>query len=181
MPYIKLLEVGFDNITGLVGEHEFKEGVSVEELTSREADVLCSIMRAETVDGVNASTANKQTQSANLAAPVVAPLRRGDEVELKVDLADTKVTIETDVDTKVAETDVETKVAETEVTPKGEIVELAKSYTFDELAKVADEGGVAAIREIAVSREVKGRSINELIEGILKKQLTEAAIKDSEK
>ena len=37
---IRLLEVGFNKLTGYVGDVEFKEGVSVEELSEREINAI---------------------------------------------------------------------------------------------------------------------------------------------
>lgn len=52
-------------------------------------------------------------------------------------------------------------VAEVKVAP-------ARAYTEEELGKIADEKGIAGLREIADSLGVKGRSVADLIAGIMK-------------
>lgn len=155
MPFVRLIEPGFEKLTGLFGQYEFKDGVSVAELTDREAAVICGILRAETTEGVNVSASAKMLNEGNIPAVSVPEMKRGNSDE-------PEAAVESD--------EVESDEVETE-----EVIEASdddKDYTFDELAAIADSKGIDGIRNIAKPRGVKGRSINELIEGILKQQLS---------
>jgi len=50
MPFIKVTGKGWKGFTGFLGTSEFKDGVSVKELSDMEARRICSFMYAEVVD-----------------------------------------------------------------------------------------------------------------------------------
>ncbi len=64
----------------------------------------------------------------------------------------------------------EEKVEETVEEEKVEETVEEKIYTLEELQSIADEKGIQGIREIATPMDIKGTSINVLIDGILNAQ-----------
>ena len=166
---IRLLEVGFNKINGFVGDIEFENGVSIEDVTTREANAIASAMRAETFEedggpiGGAADVAAKDTK-----APVVTPLSRQDDLEEVIVPKGSEVigVDEVPEDETIHEAVAVESEVESEVEPESEDVS-AKGYTFDGLALIADEKGIAGLREIADPLNIKGRSVKDLIDGIL--------------
>ncbi len=66
-----------------------------------------------------------------------------------------------------APTDAEVKAAAVQV-QEVQKQDVGKRYTAQELAAIADAKGIAGLREVGETLGVKGKSIKELIEGILK-------------
>jgi hypothetical protein len=70
---IRLIEPGWENLTGQFGAHEFVDGVSVEDLSKADATHLANIIRVENVDtGANPSDSQKVLDHYNDVAPVEA-------------------------------------------------------------------------------------------------------------
>lgn len=59
-------------------------------------------------------------------------------------------------------------VAPVETKIEAPVAKPVKLYTEDQLAAIADKSGIAGLREIADPLGVKGKSIRDLIDGVLK-------------
>lgn len=140
---IRLIEAGYENMTGMFGEIEFVDGMSVHDISPVQARFLSSIVRIENIDGTDPGE-NARFQSAfNMEAP---------SFRLPT----------------LAELEGEGQPAEVgQAQPEAQV---AAEYTQESLEAIADKGGIAGLREIADPLGVKGTSIAKLIEGILAAQ-----------
>lgn len=143
---IKITEPGWGGYTGWMGAVYFHDGVSVDLVAPIHMARVGALVRCEGLDdreqtGAGAVHANLP----DVEAQVREELPRADESDLQAEL--------------------EGKV---EVTPTPAAP--ATVYTAESLAAVADEKGIAGLREIAEPMGVKGRGINELIAEILAHQ-----------
>lgn len=140
---VRIDEQGFDKYNGDIGGIEFVDGVSVHELSDREVMRLSASMRVvELESGKQQGTSVTLAESRDLEAEVVE----------KLPIAEPEPVVE-----------VQKPVVSEEVANLGK-------YTREGLEAIADKQGVAGLREIANNFEVKGRSIVELVDGILKAQ-----------
>lgn len=153
MPHVKVTEKGFENLTGMLGNVEFVDGVSVENLPQRDADRLGSIMRVENSDS------GEQVNAAKTIEETLRPERKqSDPVEETTDVSP--------ADEDSVES-VENDALDESVSEETEEVTL---YTEAALQIVADEEGIEGLRQIANPLGVKGTSIVKLIDAILKAQ-----------
>jgi hypothetical protein len=146
---LKLVQKGYENMTGYLGMTLFQDGLSVNDVPLREARNLGMAIKVEYEDGSDPNPAQNLLNSMhNKAGEVVAPL--GDS-ETKSPVSDKEV------DAGGAD-----KVVEA-AKPAGE-------HTQESLEAVADKDGIKGLRAIADKFEVKGTSIAELIREILEAQ-----------
>lgn len=144
---IRMIEAGYKGFTGMFGTVEFKDGVSVNDVSDADARFFASIIGIENVEdgkdpGSNAQFQNSLTLSAvSVTLPTRAQTAKRDE----------KVEEKPKVDEPIAGT-----------------------YTKAQLEEIADKGGIAGLREIADPLGVKGTSIAKLIDAILMKQVGQA-------
>lgn len=146
---IRLTEPGYGQYNGEYCGVPFKDGVSLREVLPIEANRIGAFIRAVTVETTAEGTMERCTgagqellDASNKAMPKVNTPLGADET------AETGGAAEA---------------------PK--LVAPEKFYTMEELANVADANGVQGLREIAeFYPDVKGRSVNELIERILRAQ-----------
>ncbi|GAA0353351.1 hypothetical protein L9H26_18760 [Morganella psychrotolerans] len=91
---VRLLESAFAGYTGVMSGVMFKDGVSLSEIPFIDQQRICSVMKAETIDGKNVSGAAALSESRNVsakdavaaekaAAPVVTMERESDSVEVR--------------------------------------------------------------------------------------------------
>lgn len=137
---LKLLQAGFENYTGQMGVTFFQNGLSVNEVSEQDARRMAAVLQCETVDGESMNVAQKLLDSMNTEAIVK-----------NVDYAS---------DEQKAE---EQPQAPAEPAPQAK-------HTAESLAAIADEHGIAGIREVAEQFSLKGNSIAGLIDAILKAQ-----------
>ncbi|WP_026610714.1 hypothetical protein [Methylocaldum szegediense] len=146
MPKIRLIEPGFESFTGNFGGAEFVDGVSVENLSKREVNQISCNIRCEAVD----DEGNATGQAISVAESIIAY----------------KAHTLSEIDPKA--------LAETPPSVPNELASSASTptniYTREQLEAIADQKGIAGIREIADPLGIKGRSIVELIDEILTKQ-----------
>lgn len=142
---IKLIEPGYENFNGNLGQIWFEGSVSVGHVSYAEANFLSTIMRI-----ADAETGNEVGMLLDQIAELDRPA--------------TSVTYKTLADIQAEEA--EGKGADSEVVAD----EFEHKYTVEELEAVADKSGIAGLREIADKFEVKGTSIAKLIEGIISAQ-----------
>ena len=141
---IKLVEPGWENLTGQFGAYEFVDGVSVDDIPKSEASYLANLVRIETVeDGVE----GKNPSSTQLL------------LDTQAQPAETK-----DLTTGEEQAAIDEK-ARAELGAK-----LAKVYTLEELQAVADAEGIAGLRAIAEPLGLKANSITALIEKVMQFQ-----------
>jgi len=152
MPKIKLTGKGYDKMTGLFGNIEFVDGVSVEEVSRRDAERLGSLTSVIDVD---------TKEEMNAAKGVEVRLRSGEKTR-NVESAESESGSETD--SEVAETE------NSENSTEGNVEASDKLYTEAELGNIADEEGIAGLRTIAESLNVSDKSVRGLITKILKAQ-----------
>jgi hypothetical protein len=134
---IKLLSKGWMNLTGFFGVHQFVEGVSVDELTSREVEQIGAIVQIEVL--------NTDGSSEQGGAGTRELKSRNKSIEGKAVKATGK---------KKAEVKVPTDES------------LTWDFTAETLAELADQG-ISPLREFATPYGVKGTSIVGIIDGLL--------------
>lgn len=140
---IRITEPGWANFTSHLGDVEFVNGLSVEALAPSVINQLGSVLRVQAVDDdVQGGQAQVLLDTHSNEAPVVAALGRQTQEEL----------------------DVVTATASSK--PRINVV-VTERFTRAQLEKIADEKGIAGLREIAAKLNLKGRGILELIDEIL--------------
>lgn len=149
MPKVKLISKGFENYTGAIGHNEFKNGVSVEILSVNDAKALGCSLRVADADtdepiGSTYDLAKNRSESTESLRQA-----RIDQVE--------KANAEAEAKLEKEKQEIQSKVAET----------LDFDFTRESLEKVADEGGIKAVRDIANQYAVKNTSINGLIDELM--------------
>jgi len=142
MQHLKIIEAGFDKLTGHAGNIEFVNGVSIEPVSEGDAARLSAAMRCEMTDGTNPSASGALIEGTNTPAPILEPIKFINKEE---------ATIEAEVETKV------------------ESYKPAK-FTRQDLESIADDKGIAGLRSIAIPMGVKSKSVGDLVEGILRVQ-----------
>lgn len=147
---IRVVEAGFENYTGMLGNVMFENGVSVSEPSGFDVARLTSLMRFENVEtGEQVSPGIEYQQKfLDMEAPIV-PINylheeRQDEV----------------IPEKI----------ENPIEPVAQVEQSKKRYKREELEAVADTKGIHGLREIAEPMGVKATSISKLIEEILEAQ-----------
>jgi hypothetical protein len=136
MQHLKILEAGFDKLTGDLGNIEFVDGISVNPVSKGDAHRLCAAVRCEMLDGTNPSPSGELVQGTNTPAPILVPLL----------------------------------VTEPLVEQGAKVETAVERYTREGLEVIADDKGIAGLREIAVPLGVKSKSVGELVDQILKAQ-----------
>lgn len=140
---IKLVEPGYENMTGMFGSVEFEDGVSKEHVSSAEARFLASIIRVVDAETDEDPGTNAFMQAMmDTPAPVEDPMLRG-----------------------AAAFD---KSAEQAAVPPEQAA--ATLFTRDQLEAVADKHGISGLREIGDTLGVKSTSIAGLIKEIMDAQ-----------
>lgn len=145
---LKLTQAGFETYTGQMGVVMFKDGLSEGDVLPIDAIRIAAAIGAEWEDGTAANVG--QMYLNNMDAP--AHVGGGDLSNLSMPV-------------------------EGKDEPQGESEQTqpnvqATHLTREELEAVADEKGIAGLREIAEPMNVKGTSIVGLMDAIIKAQLT---------
>lgn len=150
---VKLTQAGWETYTGQMGVVFFENGLSTKDVLPREAHRIAAAMQAEWEDGSTLSPSELILEHANTPAPVM-PLNVLSEPE------EPKAVEQPSEDEAVAE------LAAKGLLPPEFALEPAPErpiYTEAELAAVIDEKGIAGLREIATPLNIKGRSVNEIL------------------
>lgn len=167
----------YENHTGWLGAFEFKNGVSVRKLDRNQAQILPTV-------GFHCVAIDDQGEPVFDVIPgkVPAPNEALEEVRarfvasrrVKSELSPVKVQEESEkADQTVADIQQEDESQEDESQEDEEpATEPAESgeYTREQLEAIADKRGLKGLREIGDKLSIKGKSIPELIERILKGQ-----------
>lgn len=157
MKRIRIAQVGWAGYSGQLGDLDFKNGVSIEPVTQRQADRIGALIAVMFLDeeGVDESQA-------------------GQQVRMIDELAERSVV----QDVLETQTEAEKKAEKVEEPAKPAIPDTV--YTLESLQEVADAHGIKGLREISDPYGVKGRAIPELIEEILGAQSKRLAEKTAE-
>lgn len=152
---IRITQAGWENYSGPLSLTLFQDGVSVDEVTKREADFISTNVSIEEVDHEgNSRGPHSITQellmSKYITVEVSEPMERGQD------------------DTETAQ---EAETEENATEPQ-EPVETAPTvfYSREDLEKIADEKGIKGLREISNPLGVKSTIIHELMDLILEAQ-----------
>lgn len=156
MPKIKLTSQGFDNVTGLIGNIEFEDGVSVENVSMREAErlgALTSVVDAETGEELNIGKGVDTRLRAN--SQKTRPSKSTEAPSEKDDKSGESIEKESEEESE-AQSDTDSSNPET--------------FTEAQLGDIADKEGMAGLRVVAEKFKVTDKSVRGLIVKILKAQ-----------
>jgi hypothetical protein len=179
---LKLKGGGFENYTGQMGVVYFENGLSKFDVNPNDAIRIAGSIGAEWENGAPANVGDIYTQNMNTPAPsveqqggmsllqgVVGIVNADDAMRLSESVANSQMW-GGDTVTEPSATPVQASVIQPETTAAAELTTSSTGYTAESLAEIADQSGIAGLREIAAQFEVTGNSIAMLIERILKKQ-----------
>lgn len=149
-----------EGMTGTMGMFEFKDGVSVRKLNRNEAEMLPGI-------GLHCVAIDNNGEDVFEVIPGKIPMPDSALEEVRKSfIASRRVNQETE---PFIRHEPEQK-KEPDHKPEQKADNIATKYTREQLEKVADESGLRGLREIGDAVGVKGKSIPELIDRILKNQ-----------
>ncbi len=132
---------------GMLGAVKFEDGVSGE-LTHREANAICASMRAEVIEGDESQVVNRSYEmNKDKEAPVKPAMDTNKGIDGRTELE------------KIADEEAEASRQENKVV-----------YTEEQLGQIADDKGIAGLREIGDKLGVKDKSVLGLIGEILATQ-----------
>ncbi|MGZ8172588.1 MAG: hypothetical protein ACXWT0_01670 [Methylobacter sp.] len=137
MSVVRIIDQGWDSFTGDLGGIEFIDGVSVRALTDREISRLGAGMRVESVE---------------------SGLQLGIGAQLAAAVNDPMVAESYGLGSEEVLEDAVANVAPAQPGP---------AYTREQLEAIADTGGIVELRKVAETMGVKGKSIAQLIDGVL--------------
>lgn len=150
---VRIDRTGWDSYTGDLSGVPFVNGISTRELNEREIARIGANIRIVGLEDdkqVGPTTEHK----GHIEAPTVVNSVRASDEEVVVE---TTAEVFTEVNEPVSDA------------PDRRL------YTKEELIKIADDGGIKAIRDIAKEYDVKGVQIAQLIQGILQAQVNTEA------
>lgn len=139
-PRLVIKQAGWETYTGHLFGIEFKDGVSQEPYSHRQAVQLSALIYVETEEGHNPSVAQQIVDLRNEAM-------NGDMVR-----------------------NMDTGELTTGAKLNEELAHPQRIWTLEELNAIADEKGIEGVRDVATPMGLKGRGIAELISAILEKQ-----------
>ena len=162
MPMIRITQKGSETFTGLMGDIEFENGVTVHVIGRADARRLGGILSVVEVDeegestGVNPSGAQEIIDDRTLTADGLQKLRVKQmkyDAEFESNMADKAV------DTAIEAAEKAAKEADSD-TP-------GFNFTAEDLEAIADEKGMPGMRLFADKYDVKGTSIAGLMKQLL--------------
>ena len=155
MTLVRIVEQNWEDYSGHLGDVEFVNGVSVEELFLHQVNRIASAITIISV--------TKAPDGSFVDGEMVGPLSDFHSIKQKVaEVAHSLPTLE-ELGIEVS-TDVSAKPVTNEEAPKD-----LSGYSREELETIADSQGIKGLREIAESQGqgIKGKSVEALIDGIL--------------
>jgi hypothetical protein len=151
MAKLRLTQPSFEAYSGQMGLLDFVDGLSTTDVDSKKAIRMAAVMLCEWEDGGNPGVTQSLLDNTNTSAPVFNGKQDGSDH----DVAAKRVIAEpADSSLQIA----------SEVKP----VATGERLTREQIEDLADKGGIKSLREIADPKGIKGNSIKELIEAILK-------------
>lgn len=148
---IRLTQEGYEHYTGQMGITFFEDGLSTEVVHFKDAHRMAAVLKCEFEDGSSCNAAQRLLDTAHQEAVV----GRVTEDEVSVN----------PVVTGSVEAPVVIKL-EQEQKPRDEA--FTHSYTRADLEEIADQKGIAGLREIATPLGLKSNSITGLIDELVK-------------
>lgn len=147
--FLRVMQEGYENYTGVIGVYDFVDGVSVQKIGLAARDRLAAAFAMvefdEGEEPIPAGPAHRLATMSHVALGVVEPSeRQTDEEKAEEERLAAKLAAETAFNPAI--------------------------YDFEQLQKIADKGGIKALREIAEPWNVKSRQIGDLIQLILDAQ-----------
>jgi hypothetical protein len=152
MIFVKLVEAGWETYTGYLGDVEFADGISVELLGRHKINRIASALTIVSV--------TKFPDGSFEQGFIVGPLS-----DLLAIQEQEGITVET-----LPTLEELGQQANFDLAPTQAIAELTaqvSQYTREQLEAIADAQGVKGLREIGDSLDIKAKSIEGLIDGIL--------------
>lgn len=178
MKKVRLLAKGMEKFSSYLGTVQFVDGVSVDAVSQAEINRLGALTAIEVFDedtgeaeqgGAGADAVKFRT----MGAPINQHFERDEAEAPKEEVIPAPVKIEEAAlpvaDEDKAQDELDALLAETSSEPDGE-TEPVRLYTKEELEAIADEKGIAGLREISDPMGVKDNSIVGLIKEILQAQ-----------
>lgn len=174
---LRLTAKGFENFTGQMGVHYFKEGLSINDVLYADGIRIAAAIGAEWEDGSHANIGSIYSQNMHTPTPTVLQQAALDKMRTE--------TMVKDANQAIAQT---TSVAEAQFKAEGINVPATAQpvaadsvgavdqpvtqvdgvkYTRADLVAIADEKGLAGLRVVGEEVGVKSGSINGLIDAIL--------------
>lgn len=160
---VRITDPGFAGFTGHFGSFLFVDGVS-EDISQADAERLACITKIETLKGENPSSAQK-----------LVDLRNKDLEELNRQGIGLSGADRSKEQKPVSEKPKKPKQEKAEKSETTKPAALDFGYVQADLESLADTQGIAGLRSFAEPYAVSGRSIPELIEGLLKLKEAQAA------
>jgi len=139
MAYIKIVQKGFEKLTGKIGVHDFVDGKSVDDLPESECRRIGAAMRvvdAETDLPLGEGQHMLGTRNIRAGIPTAREKYVAPEPEVVVPTATLEPTLEFD-------------------------------YDIDSMAEIVDASGIKGLREFAKPFGVKGKTISELMASMM--------------
>ena len=150
---IRLTQEGYEHYTGQMGITFFEDGLSTDVVPFKDANRMAAVLKCEFEDGTSCNAAQRLLDTAQQEASV----ERVTEDEVKTDAA------------PVVAAPVETPVV-INLTPAERPRDEANTHSFSraDLEEIADQSGIAGLREIATPLGLKSNSISGLIDELVK-------------
>lgn len=145
---LKIVQPGFETYSGQMGMILFKDGLSVCDVSERDALRLCALFRCVWED-------DSEVKFTKLEKEPEAPIGRD---TFRAPISEEPVRVGGD-DGHTTYVD----VANENIPPK-----VTRYYTLVELESIADNQGIKGLRAVAAPLGIRGTSINSLIEEIMK-------------
>lgn len=183
MAKVRIKSPQWAGFSSYLGVTEFKDGVSVNDVSKREADLIGSIMAVEFVDDDgkpigDAGYAQMQVDGKSAEAPVEAKkIMASDKYEHREEIGNEPVTAilkgkeKSEADDAVEDLEQEIEKIEADEASDDQEAEGEKIvWTQEALEEEADENGIVGLRKIGEGLNVRSNSIESLIDKILKAQ-----------
>ena len=146
---LRITQKGFENYSGQMGMILFKDGLSVYDVSERDANRLSALFNVTWETGEYVKITKVEVEP---SAPV------GRETYLAP--SDGKPEV-------VAGNDGSVVYVESTIADSDAPVKVTKRYSIEELEAIADKEGIVGVRKVAAPLGIRGTSINGLIEQIL--------------
>lgn len=182
MPHVRLLGIGRKDMTGMLGQHEFKDGVSVKDLPEKEARRLRCILECVSVTGEELHPVTLQTAARKNSKGLASPAT----------VISSEPTVITSNDAPTAALGTPASLSNVDLTSQDEgsndaptaqaaapapqnraplpILKTEGTYTREELEQIADSSGINGLRVIGDPLNLRATSIAALIDKILATQ-----------
>lgn len=172
---VKITQPGMQGYNGYLRRHLFKDGKSVEAIPVRMALLLGASCSVEDEDGntLNPNTYVFDNGIGEVSAddfPSVVPIRKSDVIAAELAELEEKSVVELSDEPMPDAVDDTVSFSE-----PGDELDDPRVWSLAELEAIADAQGIGGLREVGDILKVKGRSIDDLIQSILKKQSGEPA------